>query len=97
MVAIAKERIDILFSLAAQEAAKKDLARADRYASLAVKLGMRYNVRLPKEFRLRFCRGCGSYLVPGANLRVRLRNGKRVMTCGRCGRERRMPYKERGG
>ena len=48
---IALERIDILFRLAEREAVAGNSARADRYASLAAKIGMRYNVRLPREFK----------------------------------------------
>jgi ribonuclease P protein subunit RPR2 len=89
---IAHERIDILFRLAEREALKGNLPRANRYAGLAAKIGMRYNVRLPREFRRRYCRKCHAFLVPGKNCRVRVARGKVTTTCGTCGDVRRFPY-----
>ncbi len=40
---IAHERIEILFRLAEREGLKGNFVRANRYASLAAKIGMRYN------------------------------------------------------
>ncbi len=91
---IANERIEILFRLAEREALRANQARANRYASLAAKIGMRYNVRLPSEFRRRYCRGCHAFLVPGLNCRVRVGRGKVTSTCGACGDVRRFPYTE---
>ncbi len=89
---IAHERIGILFRLAEREALKGNFPRANRYASLAAKIGMRYNVRLPREFRRRYCRKCRVFLVPGKNCRVRVARGKVTTTCGVCGDVRRFPY-----
>lgn len=95
MLNIARERIDILFSLAEKVSAGGNAARASRYASLAAKIGTRYNVRLPSEHKMRFCRGCGSYLAPGKNSRVRLNDGKRLVRCMGCGRDYRYPYRQK--
>jgi ribonuclease P protein subunit RPR2 len=89
---IANERIEILFRLAEREALRGNSARANRYASLAAKIGMRYNVRLPREFKRRYCRKCHVFLVPGKNCRVRIARGKVTTTCGECGDVRRIPY-----
>ena len=89
---IAHERIDILFRLAETEAAKGNFPRANRYASLAAKIGMRYNVRLPREYKRRYCRKCHAFLVPGKKCRVRVARGKVTTTCGVCGDVRRFPY-----
>ena len=78
---IASERIQILAERAGEMARAGDALFADRYARLARALGMRYNIRLPPDFKRRLCRGCGSYLLPGRNLRVRLRPKKAVWTC----------------
>lgn len=91
MVSIAKERIKILFSLAEGEAGQRNFKRADRYVSLARKIGMRYNVRLPREFRLRICKQCDSYLMPSLTCRVRLQNRRISTTCLKCGRVMRRP------
>ena len=86
MSAIASERMAILLRLADQSAREGDSARADRYAGLARALGMRYNIRLTPGQKRRLCRCCGAYLVPGRNMRVRLRPGRTVRTCLKCGR-----------
>jgi len=90
---IALERIGILFALAAREFGRHP-ERSDRYAGLARKIGMRYNVRIPKELRMRFCRYCLSYLVPGRNCTVRTNSRLRSVEvkCHKCGRITRFPY-----
>ncbi len=87
---IARERIDILFKLA-KENFFKNKTRANRYARLAWKIALRYNVRLPEKWKLSFCRGCKSFLMPGYNMRVRLNKGRVIITCLECGRVRRIP------
>jgi ribonuclease P protein subunit RPR2 len=67
---IAKERIEILFSEARKTASDKP-NRANRYVTIARKIGMRYNVRIPSKHRREFCHKCGSYLLPGNNCKVR--------------------------
>ena len=89
---IAHERIEILFRLAEREGLKGNFVRANRYASLAAKIGMRYNVRLPRDLKRRYCRKCHAFLVPGKNCRVRISRGKVTTTCGVCGDVRRIPY-----
>jgi len=94
---IARERMDILLSLAG-EVFSEDRELARRYVSLARRIGMRYNVRLTKEDKLRVCRRCSSYLVPGVNCRVRSHAGRMVITCLTCGSQRRIPFlRERKG
>lgn len=89
---IARERIAILFGLAEEEARRGNQGRADRYAQLARRIGMRYNVSLPRPFRRFVCRGCGAYLAPGRASRVRVRRARVVVTCHRCGWVHRYPY-----
>ncbi len=84
--------MDILFELAGAEAREGNLHRANRYAHLARRLGMRYNVPFPSSYRRRYCRGCGAYLAPGAAARVRLRRSRVVVTCKACGRISRYPF-----
>ncbi|MCJ7450706.1 MAG: ribonuclease P [Candidatus Nanohaloarchaeota archaeon QJJ-9] len=92
---IARERMDLLFE-EAKEAAPEDQDLADRYVSLARRIGMSYNISLPKEFSRRICSECGSFLVPGENCRVRLDSdgSKKVVTCGSCGNVERFPYED---
>jgi len=72
------ERIGILLSLAEQALRNKDEAHAKRYVFLARKLSTRYNCRLSKKEKMRFCRKCGMPSVVGLNTAVRLR--KRTKT-----------------
>jgi ribonuclease P protein subunit RPR2 len=92
MVQIAKERIDILFELAEKEALKGRLDRANRYVHLARKIGMRYNVRVPRKYRMHYCRKCDSFLLPGVNAEYRLNEGKITVRCLNCGTIYRHPY-----
>jgi ribonuclease P protein subunit RPR2 len=90
MVRIARERIADLFALAEREAERPDGRLADRYVQLARRVGTRYNVRLPAEYRELYCRSCSTYWVEGRTVRTRVRTGRRVRTCLRCGRVRRV-------
>src|SRR5208282_1241889 len=58
MVRIAGERIADLFALAEREAVASHGDLAHRYVVLARKVGMRYNVRLLREYRELYCRTC---------------------------------------
>lgn len=95
MVRIARERISTLFALAEGEATRGELALADRYVTLARKVGTRYNVRLLPEYRELYCRGCSTFWVEGRTVRTRLRSRRRVRTCLKCGRARRTPVRWR--
>ncbi len=90
MVRIARERISGLFALAEREASHGHPDLADRYVALARRIGMRYNVRLPSEYRELYCRGCSTFWVEGRTVRTRLRAGRRVRACLTCGRVRRV-------
>ncbi len=88
---IAKERLNKLFALCDRTIeSKPELAK--RYAELAKKIAMRYKVKMPTEFKRRICKGCGAFLKPGVNLRVRLQGGKLIYTCLSCGTVKRYPY-----
>lgn len=88
---IAKERIGGLFAMA-EEIFKKDSKLSDRYVEIARKISTKYKMRIPRELKRRFCKKCGSYLVPGANCRVRLTGKKVVTSCFRCKNYSRIPY-----
>ncbi|WP_455279429.1 ribonuclease P protein component 4 [[Eubacterium] cellulosolvens] len=90
---LAKQRIEKLFRLAS-ECHSRDPALANRYVELARKIGMKCQVRIPRRFKMYFCKECNSFLVPGANLRIRNRRdgkGKVIMTCLKCGMIKRYP------
>lgn len=90
---IALERIEILFSLAGKEFARHP-DRSHRYAELARKIGMRYNVSIPKQIKRRICNKCNRYLFPGKNSKVRSSSSTLAMEvkCLECGHVARYPY-----
>lgn len=94
---IVLERISILFKRA-REVFDSEPELAQRYANLARKIGMRYKVRIPPEFRRMICRHCKGFILPGKNCIVRVRQEREphlVTTCLRCGRHMRIPLKRR--
>jgi len=92
-VNIAKERIDILFSLAEKEL-KKNPERGRRYVELARKIGMRCNVRLTKEQKGRFCKKCNQLLTTKKTAKIKVDPQKKFMEikCLNCGNVCRKPY-----
>jgi len=92
---IAKERITELLRMAEEKALAGDMELASRYGQLARKIGMRYQIQMPRGFNLRFCRKCLKYLVPGKNARFRTAAGKLSRQCLECGEIYRMPLKVR--
>ena len=91
---IAKERIEILFS-EARKSASKYPKRANRYVTIARKIGMRYNVRIPAKHRREFCHKCEAYLMPGKNCTVRTNPKTKCVEyfCQECKKVNRFGYK----
>ncbi|AKB86055.1 ribonuclease P protein component 4 [Methanococcoides methylutens] len=89
---IAIQRIEYLFRLA-EENYGSSPQRSDRYVALARRIGMRYRVRLPSYLKRRICKDCHSFLVPGSSSRIRLHGRYMTITCLKCGKEMRYPYK----
>ncbi len=92
---IARQRIRILLTLI-EEKKVRDASLIRRYSELVRKISMRNKVRIPKEWRWRFCKKCKIFLVPGVNSYFRLSpRGKPhiVMHCYNCGAVTRYPYK----
>lgn len=91
---IALPRIERLLELAEADARKtKGKSRSDRYVQLAREIGMRYRVRIPPHLKMRICKWCYAFLIPGKNARVRLRGDYITTTCLCCGAHMRRPYK----
>ncbi|MDR1690831.1 MAG: ribonuclease P protein component 4 [Candidatus Methanoplasma sp.] len=91
---IGEERISVLTKLSKNALAEGREDLAARYVSLARKIGMKVNVKMPEDFR--YCKECMMPLIPGMNCTVRLTGGKIVTRCRHCGGLKRKPYlKER--
>ena len=86
---IAIERIDILMTLAEEEAKKNRLDRVKRYVELSKKIAMKLRMPFPRKWKRRICNKCGAFLIFGKNARVRIKSGKHpphvVITCLNCG------------
>ena len=91
---IARERMERLFQLA-EENAMEHPERARRYVELARKIGQRYNVPTPAEWKYRFCKRCNSFWIPGETVIVRVKPEPQPHVeyiCLVCGARRRKPY-----
>jgi ribonuclease P protein subunit RPR2 len=94
---IAMQRIQRLFNLA-KENFQKDPSSAQRYVRTARKIAMAARIRLPREYRHQVCRYCKSFILPGVNCRVRIRQLREphmVLTCLNCGKQMRIPLKKK--
>jgi ribonuclease P protein subunit RPR2 len=91
---IAHERVDRLVALAEEALRAGDAPRAHRYAELAWRLKLTYQLR-GSAIEGRACRACHAFLQPGATCRVRLTEGKLSVTCLTCGHVRRRPIAPR--
>lgn len=96
---IAIQRIHRLFRLA-REIINEDPALAQRYVNMARKVAMTARVPLPKEYRHQVCRHCKSFILPGVNCRVRIKQRREphlVITCLNCGEQMRIALRKRKG
>jgi ribonuclease P protein subunit RPR2 len=94
---IASRRIRKLFEMALK-IYHDEPELANNYVNLARKMGMRYKVRIPKEYRLLICAKCKRFIIPGSNSRVRLQQRREphvVITCLRCGGYNRIPIRRK--
>ncbi|MFC6992010.1 ribonuclease P protein component 4 [Haladaptatus sp. GCM10025707] len=91
MTSIAEERIARLHDLSRDAVKAGHEDRAREYVRLARRIAERNRLRLPREFKRYTCPACDTYLVPGRNARVRLRDGHVVIACD-CGHIGRYPY-----
>jgi|TARA_Y100000310_G_scaffold330278_1_gene401652 ribonuclease P protein subunit RPR2 len=92
---IARERIKKLFE-EADSVFSKDKKLANRYIRLARKIAMKFNLRMPRGYKRKFCKHCYSYLKPGVNLRVRTKDGKVIYYCLECKKFMRFPVSKKG-
>lgn len=94
---MAMQRIQTLFHLA-KKTLREDPELAQRYARIARRIAMSARVRLPKEYRRQVCRYCKSFILPGVNCRVRIKQRREphaVITCLNCGKQMRTVLKKK--
>ena len=89
---IAKERIKNLFEQA-ELRFSDNKSLANRYVTLARKLAMKVKIRIPREYKRKFCKHCYKFLRPGKNARVRTRDGKVIISCFECKKFTRIPVR----
>lgn len=80
---LAIEKIKTLFSEAEKQFSKNPKL-SNRYVDLARKISMKFNIRMPKELKRKFCKHCYSYLVPDKNCRVRIHKSRVIYSCLNC-------------
>ena len=90
---IAKEHIKELFTQADERfSTRPDLAH--RYVQLARTTQMKYKLRMPKEYKRKYCKHCYHYIRTGENGRVRIRDGVLTVYCENCKKFTRTPFKK---
>src|SRR3989344_6664111 len=57
---------------------------ADRYVQIARRTAMKVNLKLPREFKRRFCKHCYAFFVPSKNCRIRIHKSRVVYYCFSC-------------
>lgn len=95
-MSLASERIQILFGIAEEKASKGRTDLADRYVELSKKIGMKSQETIPNNLQKKYCSNCGSFLIPGKNVRIRINSEKKSVTysCQECGEIERYSIEE---
>ncbi|MDH3618973.1 MAG: RNase P subunit [Nitrosopumilus sp.] len=84
---IALERMQILIDIAISNA-RTNPELSQRQAQLARRISTRYNIRMPYDLRIVFCKKCKSFIAPGINSKIRLGRAsvKSIrISCNLCG------------
>ena len=89
---IAKERISVLFAKA-DDIFSDSPSLSNRYVTLARKIAMKVKLRMPREYKRKYCKHCYKYLRSGVNARIRTRDGKVVISCLECKKFMRIPVR----
>ncbi|NHW89042.1 MAG: ribonuclease P [Archaeoglobales archaeon] len=84
---IAMERIIYLIERA-QKFKNIDYELARRYIELARNISMKYRIRIPKKYKLLFCKKC-LYPYRSDRFRVRIHKSSVIITCLNCSNVRR--------
>lgn len=90
---IALERISYLIERA-QKFKFIDYELAKRYVELAKKISMKYRVRIPRKYKMLFCRKC-LYPFRSDRFRVRVHKSAVIVTCLNCSKVKRFQLRRR--
>ncbi len=66
---------------------------AEKQAILARRVALKFKLRQPYELKLLFCKRCKAYSPPIYGKTVRVRRGRIIYTCLRCGKKYRLIFK----
>ena len=82
---IARARIDLLYKHA-KSIYQTDIALANRYIEIALRIAERMRIKLPTQYKRTICRKCKKLLLGRSRVRVRQnRQSHMVVTCKNCG------------
>lgn len=80
---IAKEHMDNLeVQIDLQRFTDQDLVQ--KYFAMIRRLSRKFKLPISRPIKRQYCKQCHTFLTPGVNCRVRLRNGTRVVYCNEC-------------
>lgn len=88
---IARERIEYLYALA-KDRLETNPDASRRYVGMLRDIATKHNVRVTEKKRT-FCTECSTLLVSGKTSTTRVRNDRRIVTCGHCGMVKRLGLK----
>ncbi|MFT4304060.1 MAG: ribonuclease P protein component 4 [Candidatus Woesearchaeota archaeon] len=89
---VAKDHVNILLS-EADKVFDKNKSLANRYIEIVIAIRNKIKIRLTKQQKSKFCKKCNSYLRPGVNCNVRIKNKFVLYHCKECGNIRRLAKK----
>jgi ribonuclease P protein subunit RPR2 len=75
----------------AEHIAMNDEETARRYVRKARRIAMHFNLKLPREIRKKFCRGCYSFFT-SSNCKRRIKHGYLILECLNCKRINRYKF-----
>jgi ribonuclease P protein subunit RPR2 len=92
VVAIARERIDILLKMAL-DTASVNIKDAEAYVKLAWRIAEKFNIRGKTVLRRYFrCAGCKDFLIPGRTCKIRILKSKGLgLICTKCNKLKIIP------
>jgi len=87
---IASERINELLTLA--DLSKDDEVLSTNSIKTAVAISRRHKIRIPQNYKRKYCKKCFNLFIPNTTVRIRTGKGNITITCLKCGHIKRIPY-----